>query len=107
MEPIVVAIAKSKSEINKAVTIKELARTLAVQHNMTMVQGQKVLEDTVSLITRHLKNGERVKIAGLGMLQVRDRAARIGRNPATGQLMQIKASKNVAFRATKQLKMAI
>jgi DNA-binding protein HU-beta len=54
-----------------------------------------------------LKNGERVKIAGLGILQVRNRAARIGRNPATGEQIQIKASKKVAFRATKELKMAI
>ena len=66
-----------------------------------------MLDDIVSLITKHLKNGERVKIAGLGILQVRNRAARIGRNPATGEQIQIKASKKVAFRATKELKMAI
>ena len=57
--------------------------------------------------TKHLKNGERMKIAGLGILQVRNRAARMGRNPATGEPIQIKASKKVAFRATKELKMAI
>jgi DNA-binding protein HU-beta len=66
-----------------------------------------MLEDFVGLITKHLRNGERVKIAGLGILQVRNRAARIGRNPATGEQIQIKASKKVAFRATKELKMAI
>jgi DNA-binding protein HU-beta len=48
-----------------------------------------------------------VKIAGLGILQVRKRAARMGRNPATGEPIQIKASKKVAFRATKGLKMAV
>ena len=58
-------------------------------------------------ITKHLKKGERVKIAGLGILQVRNRAARMGRNPATGETIQIKASKKVAFRATKALKEAI
>ena len=63
--------------------------------------------DLIGLITKHLKNGERVKIAGLGILQVRNRAARMGRNPATGEPIQIKASKKVAFRATKELKMAI
>jgi len=91
----------------KAITTKELAYTLAEQHQLTKKQGQQMLEDLVSLITKHLKNGERVKIAGLGILQVRNRAARIGRNPATGEQIQIKASKKVAFRATKELKMAI
>ncbi|MGB3504485.1 MAG: HU family DNA-binding protein, partial [Xanthobacteraceae bacterium] len=55
----------------------------------------------------HLKKGERVRIVGLGILQVRKRAARTGRNPATGETIQIKASKKVAFRAAKELKEAI
>jgi DNA-binding protein HU-beta len=91
----------------KAITSKDLANALAEQHQFTKKQGQQMLEDFVGLITKHLRNGERVKIAGLGILQVRNRAARIGRNPATGEQIQIKASKKVAFRATKELKMAI
>jgi DNA-binding protein HU-beta len=58
-------------------------------------------------ITKHLKKGERVRIVGLGILQVRKRAARMGRNPATGEAIQIKASKKVAFRAAKELKEAV
>jgi DNA-binding protein HU-beta len=46
-------------------------------------------------------------MAGLGILQVRKRAARMGRNPATGEAIKIKASKKVAFRAAKDLKMAV
>ena len=65
------------------------------------------LGDLVGLITKHLKKGERIRIAGLGILQVRRRAARMGRNPATGEAIQIKASKKVAFRAAKDLKMAV
>ena len=91
----------------KAITSKDLANALAEQHQLTKKQGQQMLEDFVGLITKHLRNGERVKIAELGILQVRNRAARIGRNPATGEQIQIKASKKVAFRATKELKMAI
>jgi DNA-binding protein HU-beta len=91
----------------KAITSKDLANALAEQHQFTKKQGQQMLEDLVGLIAKHLRNGERVKIAGLGILQVRNRAARIGRNPATGEQIQIKASKKVAFRATKELKMAI
>ncbi|MGB9209356.1 MAG: HU family DNA-binding protein, partial [Pseudolabrys sp.] len=45
--------------------------------------------------------------AGLGILVVRNRAARVGRNPATGETINIKASKKVAFRASAALKMAI
>jgi Bacterial DNA-binding protein len=59
------------------------------------------------LITKHLKKGERIRIAGLGILQVRKRAARMGRNPATGEAIKIGASKKVAFRASKELKEAI
>ncbi len=91
----------------KAITSKDLANALAEQHQFTKKQGQQMLEDLVGLIAKHLRNGERVKIAELGILQVRNRAARIGRNPATGEQIQIKASKKVAFRATKELKMAI
>ena len=91
----------------KPVTTKQLAYTLAEQHELTKRQGREMLDDLVGLITKHLKKGERVKIAGLGILQVRKRAARMGRNPATGEVIQIKASKKVAFRAAKELKEAV
>src|SRR4051812_13312944 len=99
--------AAAKPKASKPVTTKQLAYTLADQHQMTKKQGTEMLEDLVGLITKHLKKGERVKIAGLGILQVRKRAARMGRNPATGEAIKIKASKKVAFRATKELKLAI
>jgi DNA-binding protein HU-beta len=100
-----VIVAKPKAP--KPITTKQLAYTLADQHQLTKKQGQEVLEDLASLITKHLKKSERVKIAGLGIFQVRKRAARMGRNPATGEAIKIKASKKVAFRAAKDLKMAI
>jgi DNA-binding protein HU-beta len=92
---------------SKPVTTKHLAYELAEQHQLTKKQGLEMMEELIGMITKHLKKGERVKIAGLGILQVRHRAARMGRNPATGEAIQIKASKKVAFRATKELKMAI
>jgi DNA-binding protein HU-beta len=91
----------------KPVTTRHLAAALAEQHQLTKKQGLEMLEELVGMITAHLKKGERVKIAGLGILQVRKRAARMGRNPMTGEPIQIKASKKVAFRASKDLKMAI
>ena len=66
-----------------------------------------VLGDLVGLVTKHLKKGDRIRIGGLGILVVRKRAARMGRNPATGEPIQIKASKKVAFRAAKELKEAV
>jgi DNA-binding protein HU-beta len=48
-----------------------------------------------------------VKIAGFGIFQIKDRKAREGRNPATGEKIQIKASKKVAFRASKELKESV
>ena len=92
---------------SRPVTLKHLAAALAEEHQLTKKAGEALLGDLIGLITKHLKKGERIRIAGLGILQVRKRAARIGRNPATGEAIQIKASKKVAFRAAKDLKMAV
>ena len=89
------------------VTLRHLAAASAEQHQMTKRASEAFLGDLVGMITKHLKKGERVRIAGLGILQVRNRAARTGRNPATGEAIQIKAGKKVAFRAAKDLKMAV
>lgn len=89
------------------VTLKHLAAALAESHEMSKKQAETVLGDFVGSIVKHLKKGERIRIGGLGILQVRKRAARIGRNPATGEQIQIKASKKVAFRAAKELKEAV
>jgi len=91
----------------RPVTLKHLAATLAEEHQLTKKGGEALLTDLVGLITKHLKKGERIRIVGLGILQVRKRAARMGRNPATGEPIKIKASKKVAFRAAKELKMAV
>ena len=91
----------------KPIDIKHLAYELAEQHQFTKKQALEMLEDLVGMITKHLKRGERVKFIGLGVLQVRHRAARMGRNTETGEAIQIKASKKVVFRANEELKMAI
>jgi DNA-binding protein HU-beta len=99
--------AAAKPTAPKTITTKHLAHELAEQHELSKKQGLEMIEELIGMITKHLKKGERVKIVGLGILQVRNRAARLGRNPATGEQIQIKASKKVAFRASKDLKMAI
>jgi DNA-binding protein HU-beta len=89
------------------VSLKHLAATLAEDHEMPKKQAEAILGDLVNLVTKHLKKGDRIRLVGLGVLQVRKRAARMGRNPATGEPIQIKASKKVAFRAAKELKEAV
>ena len=89
------------------VTIKHLAAAIAEQHELAKKQSEQILNDAIGLMTKHLKKGERIRIAGLGILQVRKLAARMGRNPATGEPIKIKASKKVAFRASKDLKEAV
>ena len=89
------------------VTLKHLAAAIAEEQELSKKQAEGILTDVVTRIAKHLKKGDRIRIVGLGILQVRRRAARMGRNPATGEQIQIKASKKVAFRAAKELKEAI
>ena len=96
-----------KAATPATVTLKHLAAGLAEEHELSKKSAEAILTDMVGMITKHLKKGERIRIVGLGILQVRKRAARMGRNPATGEAIQIKASKKVAFRAAKELKEAV
>ena len=90
-----------------AVTLRHLAAKLAEDHELPKKAAEGFLGDAVNLIVKHIKKGDRVRIVGLGILQVRKRPARMGRNPATGEQIKIKASKKVAFRPAKELKEAV
>ena len=100
-------MAKKAAATPATVTLKHLAAALAEEHELSKKAAEAILTDMVGMITKHLQKGERIRIVGLGILQVRKRAARMGRNPATGEAIQIKASKKVAFRAAKELKEAV
>ena len=106
-----VASAKAPAAVKQAklelVTLRQLAALIGEAHSIPQKQANSVLSGTVSLIGEHLKKGARIRIAGLGTFEVRKRAARMGRNPATGEPIEIKASKKVAFRAAKDLSEAI
>jgi DNA-binding protein HU-beta len=99
--------AAAKAATPPTVTLKHLAAALAEDHELSKKKAEEILGDMVERITNHLKNGERIRIVGLGILQVRKRAARMGRNPATGEQIEIAASKKVAFRPAKELKEAV
>jgi DNA-binding protein HU-beta len=96
-----------KAATPTTITLKHLAAALSEEHELSKKSAEAILGDLVNKITKHLKRGERIRIVGLGILQVRKRAARMGRNPATGESIHIKASKKVAFRASKELKEAV
>jgi DNA-binding protein HU-beta len=107
LKPASKAGAKSAPAKVVTVTLRDLGTTLAEMHEMPKKQAVEMLTQTVELVTKHLKKGSRIRLAGLGILQVRKRPARMGRNPATGEAIKIKASKKVAFRASKELKEAV
>ena len=98
---------KTASAKVDTVTLRHIAAALADSHGLPKKQAQAILEDMVTMLTKHLKKGDRIRIGGLGVLVVRKRPARMGRNPATGEAIKIKASKKVAFRAAKDLKESI
>ncbi|HUK08448.1 MAG TPA: HU family DNA-binding protein [Stellaceae bacterium] len=100
-------MATQKAGTPATVTLKHLAAALAESHEIPKKQAENILGDMVGLVVKHLKKGDRLRLSGLGILVVRKRAARMGRNPATGQPIKIKASKKVAFRASKDLKEAV
>ena len=87
--------------------LKGIVEQLAEDQNVPKKQAQELLTGMVESVTNHLKQGDRIRINGLGTLEVRKREAPPGRNPATGEAMQIAASKKVAFRPAKELKEAI
>ncbi len=91
----------------ETMTTRQLGAQIAEMHELSNKAANAILDDMARLITKQLKKGVRVRLNGLGILQVRKRAARMGRNPATGEAIKIKASKKVAFRAAKELKEAV
>ena len=108
MEPNIPKVAPVKTAAKvETVTLKHLAMTLAQSHGIPKSQVNAMLTGMIKEITKHLKKGKHIEIGGLGILQVRKRPARMGRNPATGEAMKIKASKKIAFRAAKDLKEAV
>jgi DNA-binding protein HU-beta len=100
---------KAEKPAEKVITIplSKLASELAEKHEMSRKAVTTLMADLVDITTKHLKKGNKVRITGLGILQVRKRAARMGRNPATGEPIKIKASKKVSFRVAKELKEAV
>jgi len=101
------AAPKAAAAKTDVITFKHIAATIADAQGLTKKQTNEIFEDFVTAIVKGLKKGAKVRLSGLGILQVKKRAARLGRNPATGESIKIKASKKVAFRVAKELKEAV
>lgn len=85
----------------------DIVEEIASAGTLTRKQAGEVFEAVFDTITKHLKKGERIQLPGFGSFSVTSRAARKGRNPATGESITIKASKSVRFKPGKELKDAL
>ncbi|EEL19387.1 DNA-binding protein HU [Bacillus cereus Rock1-3] len=85
----------------------ELIKVVADKAELTQKDAATATQAVLDAITNTLANEEKVQILGFGTFEVRERSARTGRNPQTGEEMQIAASKAPAFKAGKELKEAV
>ena len=86
---------------------QELIENIAGSADITKAAAGRALDSMINSITGSLKNSDSVVLVGFGTFSVRDRAARIGRNPQTGEKIQIAAARVPAFKAGKALKDAV
>jgi len=89
--------------VNKA----ELVDAIADSADLSKASASKALDAVINAITDSLKDGEQVSLIGFGTFAVKDRAARTGRNPRTGDPIEIAAAKVPGFKAGKALKDAV
>ena len=85
----------------------ELIEAVADAAELNKATATRAVEAVLNGITEALKKGEQVALVGFGTFEVRERAARTGRNPQTGETIDIKAAKAPAFKAGKALKDAV
>ena len=82
----------------------ELVAAMAEQTNLSKKDAEAALKAFIDVVSEELKKGEKVQLVGFGTFEVSERAAREGRNPQTGETMEIKASKTPKFKEGKALK---
>ena len=85
----------------------ELVSAMSDNSGLSKVDCERAYKAFVETVTKTLANGDTVGLIGFGTFLVRERSARTGRNPRTGESIQIKASKNPSFKAGKALKDAV
>ena len=85
----------------------ELIAAAAEASGLTKKDTEKALNAALDAITAALVQGDKVQVSGFGIFEVKEREARMGRNPRTGEAMEIAASKVPSFKASKTLKDAL
>ncbi len=85
----------------------ELVAAISEKAELSKKDSEKALKAFIDVVTTELQKGEKIQLVGFGTFEVIERAAREGRNPLTGEAMQIKASKAPKFKAGKALKDAV
>ena len=85
-------------------TKSEMLTTLATNTGFKKKEVENMMEGLKNLIYKTLKKEKIIKLDGLGVFQLKDRKARMGRNPATGETIQIAAKRVIKFRVVKALK---
>jgi len=85
----------------------EFISAIADASGLTKADAERAIEGMFTVVKKTLKSGDSISLVGFGTFEVRERAARTGRNPRTGETLKIKASKVPAFKAGKALKDAL
>ena len=82
----------------------DLAEKIAASHDLSRADAKKVLDSVIEAIADAASRGEEVAINGFGKFKVKDTAARQGRNPATGEIIDVAAARRLAFTPAKAVK---
>jgi DNA-binding protein HU-beta len=82
----------------------ELIAAAAESTGLTKKDAERVINAAIDTITAELKQGGRVQLSGFGIFEVKHRSARVGRNPATKEPMEIAATNTPVFKPSKALK---
>jgi DNA-binding protein HU-beta len=98
----IAAILKNSPAMNKAELIESIQKALGAE--ATKRSSEEALDAVLSSIAKGVKKDKKVQIIGFGTFEVKKRAARLGRNPKTGEALKIAASKSVGFKASAALK---
>jgi len=85
----------------------DIAGTIAADHAITREQAKRIVDSVLAAIAAAAKEGAEVLLPGFGKFKVRERPARVARNPRTGETMQVGASRKIAFQPAKALKDAL
>ncbi len=99
--------AKPAAVPQATISLKQVAAELAEAHELERGDAEALLSEMVEVLVAHLRKGDRLRLGGLGILQVKHSPARAGLNPATGEQIQIAAKRKIVFRPAKDLKEAL